>query len=415
MTEPIRVLHFADVHIGMENFGKIDNETGVSSRVRDFLARLDDMVVYAREQDVDLIIFAGDAFKTATPSPTFQREFAHRIMDLATLAPVVMLIGNHDIQPNQSKASSIEIYDTLAVPNVLVADSFNVHEVNTKRGRVVIGVAPYPVRARLMQDRALHGKTIREIDEMLEDVLANLLKDLAEEADRLAGVGVPRLLTGHFTVAGALLGSERNVMIGRDVQVPLSLMADARWDYVALGHIHKHQNLTRGRDGVPAVVYSGSIERIDFGEEADDKGFCWIELAYRDTSWKFVPLNARPMLTIKADCRQDKLPTETVLRLIKQHKVDGAIVRLEVSFIPETEALFKEERVREALRSAGAYHIAGIKRNVDRPDRARLGISPEGLTHAQLLEKYFISREGMTPERRERLLELAQNILKTEG
>ena len=70
MTEPIRVLHFADVHIGMENFGKIDNETGVSSRVRDFLARLDDMVVYAREQDVDLIIFAGDAFKTATPSPT---------------------------------------------------------------------------------------------------------------------------------------------------------------------------------------------------------------------------------------------------------------------------------------------------------------------------------------------------------
>ena len=66
MTEAIRVLHFADVHIGMENYGKTDAETGLSTRVVDFLRRMDEMVEFARVQDVDLILFAGDAFKTRT-------------------------------------------------------------------------------------------------------------------------------------------------------------------------------------------------------------------------------------------------------------------------------------------------------------------------------------------------------------
>ena len=121
MSDPIRVLHFADIHIGMENYGRTDAETGLSSRVRDFLRRLDEMVRYAEAGDVDLVIFAGDAFKTRNPSPTYQREFAHRVQDLAALAPVVLLVGNHGLPPNAARASSIDIYGTLRVPNVLVA------------------------------------------------------------------------------------------------------------------------------------------------------------------------------------------------------------------------------------------------------------------------------------------------------
>src|SRR5688572_9023121 len=136
MPEIIRVLHFADVHVGMENYGKTDPNSGLSSRVVDFLHRMDEMVEYARDNDVDLVIFAGDAFKTRTPNPTFQREFAWRIQDLADIAPVVMLVGNHDLPPNALKASSIEIYDTLRVANVKVAHEYEVFPVETKRGRV---------------------------------------------------------------------------------------------------------------------------------------------------------------------------------------------------------------------------------------------------------------------------------------
>ena len=67
MTEPIRLLHFADVHIGMENYGRTDPATGLSSRVVDFLRRMDEMVAYARDHEVDLAIFAGDAFRVAQP------------------------------------------------------------------------------------------------------------------------------------------------------------------------------------------------------------------------------------------------------------------------------------------------------------------------------------------------------------
>jgi len=104
MPDPIRVLHFADLHVGMENYGKLDPQTGVSSRIGDFLARLDNIVDYALQHEADLVIFAGDAFKTRDPEPTQQREFARRIKRLADRVPVFMLVGNHDIPGTAARA-----------------------------------------------------------------------------------------------------------------------------------------------------------------------------------------------------------------------------------------------------------------------------------------------------------------------
>ena len=92
-------------------------------------------------------------------------------------------------------------------------------------------------------------------------------------------------------------------MLGRDVAARLECVADAGWDYVAMGHIHRHQNLTHEREGAPPVVYSGSLERIDFGEEGEAKGFCWVELRRGRADWRFVPVAARKLLTIEVDCR----------------------------------------------------------------------------------------------------------------
>ncbi len=167
----IRLLHFADVHIGVENYGRTDPETGLSSRVRDFLRRMDEMIDYAREHEVDLSIFAGDAFKTRNPNPTFQREFAWRVRELSELAPLVMLVGNHDLPPNVLRASSIEIYDTLAVPNVWIASEYEVRSVETAGGPVAVGAAPYPIRARLLQEANTAGMTIAQIDALLQEQL----------------------------------------------------------------------------------------------------------------------------------------------------------------------------------------------------------------------------------------------------
>jgi exonuclease SbcD len=407
MTEPIRVLHFADIHVGMENFGRLDPETGLSSRVRDFLRRLDEMIAYAGEHDVDLVVFAGDAFKTRTPSPTHQREFAYRIRELSQLAPTVLLIGNHDMPPNQLKASSVEIYATLAVPNVWVADDYDVRVIETKRGGVVVGTAPYPIRSRIVADDKARGLTIADTDLLLQKELSRILDDLAEQA---AQHELPRLLTGHFSVGGAKVGSERGIMLGRDIEVTPSSIADPRWDYVALGHIHKHQNLTNGRVGLPPVVYSGSMERIDFGEEHDPKGFCWVELARDATRWEFVGLHARPFVTLEADLRDSDNPTAEVVDLIESYTLREAVVRMTLRLTPETEARFNEGIVRDALRRGQVSFIASIRKEVDEPARARLGDNPEGLTDTELLERYFISKQ-IDAARREELMTHAEVLL----
>ncbi len=208
MPDPIRVLHFADSHIGMENYGGIDPETGLNQRVVDFLRRMDEMVAYARDHDADLIIFAGDAFKNRKPEPTLQREFAYRITDLAKLAPVVLLVGNHDLATSAVKASSIDIYDTLAVPNVWVGLDYEGRVIPTKRGDVFVATAPYPVRARLLElENSTASLSLKDVDDKIQGVMDNILDRLAQQAD--AHGNMPRLLTGHFAVSGAIPGAER--------------------------------------------------------------------------------------------------------------------------------------------------------------------------------------------------------------
>ncbi len=117
---PIRLVHFADLHVGMENYGRLDPATGTSSRTRDFLDRLDEVTEYALAHSADIAIFAGDAFKTRDPEPTQQREFARRIKKLADKIPVLLLVGNHDLPGTASKATSLDIYHVLDIPNVIV-------------------------------------------------------------------------------------------------------------------------------------------------------------------------------------------------------------------------------------------------------------------------------------------------------
>ena len=408
--EPIRVLHFADVHIGMENYGKTNPESGVSSRVSDFLARMDDMIAFARDGDVDLVIFAGDAFRSRSPNQTYQREFAGRVQALAQLAPTVLLVGNHDLPANAAKASTIDIYDTLVVPNVLVARDFSLLKVSTKRGDVLVGAAPYPLRARLLADVATRGLTIAEQDAELRRVLHERLLALSVQAERQAADNTARLLCGHFSVSGAIWGSERSVMLGRDVTIELDALAHGGWDYVALGHIHRHQNLTADREDLPPVVYSGSLERIDFGEEGDVKGFCWVELARGATSWRFIEAAARKLLTLSIDCRDSDNPTADVLAAAKAQDLAGAVVRLAIRLTPESETRLNEKLIVDELKRAGVFHIAGLRLDVDRRARTRLSESPEGMTPMELLERYFDARD-VDAARREELLKLAREIV----
>jgi DNA repair protein SbcD/Mre11 len=400
----INVLHFADIHVGMENYGHIDSSTGINSRVLDFLRRFDEVIDYGLNHDVDLVIFAGDAFKTRDPSPTLQREFARRVKRFVDAqVPVVMLVGNHDLPAMEKKASSIDIYRTLGVPNVIIGWAEDLHVIDTKRGRVQVATAPYPMRNRLFTQAEHRGKSIEELDKTLQEIVGDNIRAMAEQLDP----ALPSILTGHFTVSGATYGSERSVMIGRDVAVLKSVLSDGPWDYVALGHIHKHQDLNKGR--YPAMVYSGSLERIDFGEEKEAKGFCWIELEKGNTTWQFVEVNARPFVTINLDVREEDDPTLAAQGALAQVDVTDAIVRVNVRMRPEQDASLREKDLRAALHDAD--YIAAINRQADREVRERLGgLSPEGMTPKQLLQKYLFAK-NVDDDRIELLIKHAERII----
>ncbi len=407
MSEPIRVLHFADVHLGAENYGPSDPDSGVSGRVKDTLQRLDEMIAFARDTDVDLALFAGDAFHSRSPNPTYQREFAQRMLALSRLAPTVMLLGHLDRPPNASRASTLEIYETLRVPNIWMAQEIQARLITTKRGDVVLGAAPFLSRNRLLADVARPGMSREQQEAEAARILAEQLSALAARADELASGDSPRLLCGHFSVQGAARESERDALLGQDVPLPLDSLADARWDYVALGHARRHQALSAE---APPVVYSGGLERIGFAEADDAKGFCWVELARGEADWRFVELAARNLLPLRVDCRETANPTAAVLAELKRHDLHGAILRLEMRLTPETEAMLKDKVIHAELRRAGVFHIAAIIKDVERPLRARLGMNPEGLTPLELLERYFEARE-VEAGRREDLLRLAREIV----
>lgn len=403
----IRVLHFADLHVGMENYGKLDPATGVSSRIADFLARLDEVSQYAFDHEADLVIFAGDAFKTRDPDPTQQREFARRIKKLADQIPVFMLVGNHDIPGVAARATSIDIFRTLEVPNILIGRSPSSQVVQTRAGEVFLGWMPFPVRNRLLaaQDE-LRGASVDELDRALESYVSDELASLARQA---AEHDMPRLLVGHFSVSGAVYGSERSVMLGRDLAVQKSALADPAWDYVALGHIHKHQNLTARDSGQPPVVYAGSVERIDFGEEVEDKGFCWIELERGATRWDFVKVQARPFRTIKIDVRQEADPTAAIIAQIQRRDLEGAIVRVLIRLNESQEAALRRREIEQAL--APAANIAAISSEIERETRVPgVGSTPEALTPLEWMERYFTSK-GKSPERTQKLLQAAEALL----
>lgn len=401
-------MHFADLHIGMENYGRLDPTTGTSSRVRDFLDRLDEVIDYALGHEADLVVFAGDAFKNRDPEPTQQREFARRVRRLAEAVPTLLLVGDRDVPGLASKASSVDIFHALQVPGVIVGHEPDGCVLETRRGPVFLAWMPFPTRDRFLKAEGKRSKTLDALDADLREAAISALKALARKA---AEQDMPRLLVGHFRLEGAEPGSERRISLGHDVALPADSLGGSTWDYVGLGHIHRYQ--VQRLAGGPPLVYSGSLERMGYAEESEPKGFCWVELLRGDTSWTFVPASARPFRTLQLDLRESEDPTEAALSALEGEPVEGAVVRLQIRLRVEQQGLLHEGELRAALRSAESVTV---ERRVSHERRARLTdgepfSGAQTLTPLELLQRYFEAR-GETPERVAALCAAAAEVLR---
>lgn len=382
----IRILHFADAHINMMNYGRYDPTSGLPLRVLDYLKSLDEIVDRAIEEKVDLVLFAGDAYKDRNPAITYQREWNRRIMRLSRAKiPTLLLVGNHDLSPALGRAHALESFDTLEVPYVWVVDRPIMLRPDDLGGiPLQILALPWISRSGLMTFLDLRSNDISQVYDQLGERLIELVQGWLEQVDP----DLPVVLTAHCSVQGASYGVEHKVMLGRDLVLPGSLVKDPRLDYVALGHIHKSQDLNPGSH--PPVVYPGSIERVDFGEAQDDKYFVIANVARRNTQVEWCKLEGiRPFVDRFVRLESQEGVTERIRDAFPPlEQLEGAIVRLVLEYPRDWEASIDEAAIRDYLAGAFSFSLekrAQVEGRIRLPGDQAIG----SLSALELLDMYW--------------------------
>jgi len=405
----IRIIHFADLHMGLESHSRTDPATGLSTSFLDFQAAFDEVVGFALENQIDLVVFSGDAYKSRDPSQTHQREFARRVARMAAKGiPVFLLVGNHDLPNAIGRATAIEIFDTLAIENVIVANQPGVYTIKTRGGPIQIAALPWLRRNVLLDREETRHLSLEELKHRLEETLTHIIEDNTGKLDP----GLPAILSAHVSLANAALGSERAMILGQDPVLPLASVANPAFDYVALGHIHRHQDLSHR----PPVVYSGSLQRIDFSDEEDTKGFYVVEIDPQKkqgerATFEFHASRARRFLTIKTTVHAgDANPTATILGDISRRaaEIPGAIVRVQIAIPEHSHGLVQEQEIHRALSQA---QYGSITKEIERERRTRLSSwSAEEMRPAEAL-KVYLELKNTAPEHARTLLEYGERLI----
>ncbi len=415
----MRILHFSDAHLGAEIHGKTDPETRVHTQLQDFLTCLDFLVQTAIDEQVDLVLFTGDAYHHQRPAPLPQREFIKRLITLSEHGiSVLLLAGNHDLPPVAGEASALDIVNVVKIPGVQFVRQPKTVTVMTRKGEVQLVCIPYLPRHALvdfeeergLDEEGVHRLMVRRTEEWLRRLMRQVVPN-----------GSPVLLAAHLWVEGAeFAGSER--VLASEPIVPPSVLRNPLFAYVALGHIHRHQfigNLT------PPIAYAGSLGRLDFGEENQPKGFLLVDLKPRSKGgWevqdlRFVHTPTRRFVTVWLDLRSEEEPMRAAETALSQNsELDGAVVRVVITVKEHQRDLVNLGRLHELLEKRVNY-LAAIRVNIEGAHpTAEVRNEPEAVERLLqqdpvTLLKEWLQEQPNYRDRTERLLRLAQKLLET--
>jgi exonuclease SbcD len=258
---------------------------------------------------------------------------------------------------------------------------------------------PYLMKGFMLAREEFLGKTVEEARQAMETRYAEYIADLAGRCDS----ALPTIFMGHFWVRGTRLSAwQQGYFNVNEPQVEVSDLARPEFDYVALGHIHRHQDLNRTQQ--PPVVYSGSPDTIDFGERGERKGVVLVNLLRGSATYEFVETpETRPFIEMEVDVpEEDEFPTETILAEIGRHRLGGSVARLTYHVSAEQVRAIRDKDIREAL--APAFLVVAIRRDVKRDQQSRSKALSESLDPAAALGHYL----DLDEKKKKRKAELMQ-------
>ncbi len=399
----LRLLHLADLHLGVQSGGRIDPATGLNRRIVDVCDRFDELCAYAEAEHIHAVLFAGDAFNNQHPNPTLQSLFAARVRRLAkTGAAVFLLIGNHDLPRMASLAHPFSIYEALEVDGVVVGDRARVY-------RLPLLGAPAPeLQLAALPHFSKHQVLARlgnDVD--IDEAVASTIRGLGDGIDP----SLPAVFVGHCHVNQADVGETSSLFGVSDVEVPLSTLTSGQpFGYYALGHIHKRQVLRSD----PFVAYPGSLERMDFGEgeridvtsdgtvarrPAEPKGFFRFDLDR--SGWalagepSFVEVAARRFVTLRLGDLDADRPSDDIIARVASARAHG--VELHDAFVRVTGSVETSDRarvssvvVRDAIPEAYDVVLALESRSAALVRDPRFA---QRMSETQALDRYIETRE----------------------
>ena len=264
----MKFLHISDIHLGKRMFG--------CSLTDDHAHILAQILTLAARPDVDAILVAGDVYNRAQPQPDAISQLSDFLTCLArTGKPAFIIRGNHDGESQLAYASSL-----LANANIHLSEPFSgkiqYHDLSDAHGPVRIHLLPFikPVQARRFFPEA-------KIETYADAVTAAL--SAAEIRPDARNV-----LVTHQYVLGAQTSDSEERSIGGTDQIPAEVFE--KFDYTALGHLHKSQTLARGR-----IRYCGAPLVFSFDECGQQKSATIVTLGEKGAENEFELIPFAPL------------------------------------------------------------------------------------------------------------------------
>ena len=259
----VRVLHTSDWHVGKLLRGQ--------SRADEHAAVLAEIADVAGREAVDLVLVAGDLFETSAPGPESEQIVYRALLQLAEVAPVVVVSGNHDNPRRlQAVAPLLSLGRVTVLGHVARPDDGGVVERTVAGTPVRLALLPFVSKRGIVRADALMRDDVFELNQAYDDrvraIVANLCQGFSADA--------VNLVCGHlFAAGGTMGGGERSAHTVMDYSVG-ALAFPVAAQYVALGHLHRAQDIP----GPTRIRYCGSPLQLDFGETTDAKSVTVVDL-----------------------------------------------------------------------------------------------------------------------------------------
>ncbi len=388
--------HITDIHIGSYQ-GK-EEVGGLNSRYLDFVKTYHEAIDYTIEKGMDFCLITGDCFKTKHPQPHELHSFCSGIKKLIDKKiKVVIVIGNHDIVLGELLHNTVSILQLFELENLIISSKPEIIKIPLKDGVVQIQTMPYQSKSilNLENNEEVSNFMVKNIDFLYND----RDKDL------------PTIFAGHFSIEDSAIGTEQQT-VNRFTEpiIPKSVFKNKNYLYGAMGHLHKYQIVLEK----PIVIYGGSLNRIDFNEAKEDKGFIHVVCDGEKTHYKFVKVAAKKFIDLNYDLSKEDEPEEFLIKELesKKEELKDSIVRLYVTLSEKNKTKYATKNITNMLNENVNYIQGTCTPHVIKEVESNKNDSEfnEFINPLEALKKY--SENNSKIQNKEEFIKLGEEIIK---